>query len=303
MSHFNPLVALNIISNTLPSDEREEFCAKWNNEIDKRVSGWKNEESSIPEPQLIFASQACQYVKYLHDKTPKKGKFSLDLPLYGPRFSPSPPAFLHRNPSSSSQISPNDFYLKPVTIVHDFFWPSLMTCPTCAKAGRAEPKLERQGFTPEGPRTVHGIYEDEYVIGARIRCKTCAKLKHGGRIQWSFTAQEFWGDKPYWEIPREIPHFFQRTAVSRDLFNLINEVRLSVPADRLREHVFQLHLLEYHQRRLQYLKLVSEALAPSLLVQPFSEPLDPQGYNLTSISDDIISSVYRHFANISKMGP
>ncbi|KAG9028629.1 hypothetical protein FS837_003829, partial [Tulasnella sp. UAMH 9824] len=314
MSHFNPVVALNIISNSLPLTERQGFCAKWNDEVNKQVSGWKRSGSSIPEPQLIYASQACQYAKYLYDKTLKNGKFSLDLPLYGPRFSPPPPAFLHRKPSASSQISPGDFYLKPVTLVHELFWPSLLTCPTCAKAGRGKGRLERQGYTPEGPRTVHGIYEDEYVIGNRIRCKTCTELKGGGRIQWSFTAQEFWSDMPYWEIPREIPHFFQRTAISRDLFNLINEVRLSVPAGRLHEHIFQLHLLEYHQRRLQYLKLVSEALAstksatkqscldtffvaPTWVIEPFSEPLNAQGYNLTSISDDMIFSVYQHFAN------
>ncbi|KAG8938303.1 hypothetical protein FRC04_009122 [Tulasnella sp. 424] len=321
MSYFNPLVALNVLSNLLPPTERQGFRLKWKEEVKKRVMGWQRAGSLVSEGQLVYASEACQYIKYLYDKTLVNGNFSPNLPLYGPRFSPPPPALSHRNPNAASSIPPQDFYLKPITVVHELFWPSLMACPICAKAGRNEVKLERQGFTPEGPRTVHGIYEDEYVIGSRIRCKTCEldlkTRRVKGRFQWSFTAQEFWSGKLYWEIPREIPHFFQRTAISRDLFNLINEVRLSVPADRLREHVFQLHLLEYHQRRLQYLKLTAEKLGPSVarsatnqprldsffavpssaVIEPFSEPFDPKGYNLTSISDEIITTVYRHFAN------
>ncbi|KAG8957835.1 hypothetical protein FRC05_009565 [Tulasnella sp. 425] len=39
-------------------------------------------------------------------------------------------------------------------------------------------------------------------------------------------------------------------------------------------------------------------VAPSAgTIEPFSDPLDPEGYNLTSISDDVINSVYGHFAN------
>ncbi|KAG9018757.1 hypothetical protein FRB90_009911 [Tulasnella sp. 427] len=237
------------------------------------------------------------------DKTLVNGKFNSSLPLFGPRFLPPPPAILHRNPVSSD-VSPEEFYLKPVTIIHELFWPWLKRCPTCEREGRREFKMERQGFTPEGPRTVHGLYEDEYVIGSRVRCKVCEGEKPD-RVQWSFTAQEFWNGKSYWEIP----------PISRDLFNLIIELRLSVPADKLREHVFQLHLLEYHQRHLQYLQLITArtGLKPgdsqqphldqffttqsSYTIKPFSEPCDPKGFNLTSISDDVITSVYAHFAS------
>lgn len=169
--------------------------------------GWKRAGSLVSEGQLVYASEACQYIKYLYDKTLVNGNFSPNLPLYGPRFSPPPPALSHRNPNAASSIPPQDFYLKPITVVHELFRPSLMACPICARAGRNEVKLERQGSTPEGPPTVHGIYEGEYVIGSRIRCKTCEldlkTRRVKGRFQWSFTAQEFWSGKLYWEIPRK----------------------------------------------------------------------------------------------------
>lgn len=323
MSHFDPVVALNIISNSVPQSERRAFRQQWHVEVQKRVGSWVSVDSSLFKHQMEFASQVCQYVKFMFSKGLTNGRCDPNLPFYGPRFLPPSPTFLHRNPVSSSQILPNDFYLKPVTVVHELYWPSLLQCPNCVKAKREQPRLERQGFSSDGPRTVHGIKEEEYVIGSKIRCQTCNELneanrdKHGDRvrIQWSFTSPEFWSDKMYWEIPSEVPHFLHRTAISRDLFNLINEFRLSVPAGRLREHIFQLHLLEYHQRRLQYLKLVAEKIGLStrtqqqsrldtfftstsaFTVKPFSDPSDPQGYNLVVISDDIITSVYKHFAS------
>lgn len=151
---------------------------------------------------MEFAAQVCQYVKVMYGKLLANGKCDPNLPLYGPRFLPPSPTIVYRNPLSSSEISTRDFYLKPVTVVHELYWPSLLRCPTCEKANRQKPSLQRQGFTPEGPRTVHGIKEEEYVIGTKIRCRTCANLNED-RIQWSFTSSEFWSDRMYWEIPRK----------------------------------------------------------------------------------------------------
>ncbi|KIO24054.1 hypothetical protein M407DRAFT_26496 [Tulasnella calospora MUT 4182] len=312
MSHFDPLVTLNVICNSLPQRERGAFRKKWNDAVQKRIDSWKSAKSTPSGHQMEFAAHVCQYVKFTYSKVFANGKCDPNLPLYGPRFLPPSPSVLYRNPLSCSQILTRDFYLKPVTIIHELYWPSLLQCPTCTKAKRPEPNLQRQGFTSEGPRTVHGIKEEEYVIGTKIRCQTCASLKED-RIQWSFTSPEFWSSRTYWEIPCEVPHFLHRSAISRDLFNLINEFRLSVPADRLREHIFQLHLLEYHQRRLQYFKLLAKKIglaartpnqqlglgtffATSAIIKPFSDPSDPEGYNLTTISDEVITSVYKHFA-------
>lgn len=116
-------------------------------------------------------------------------------------------------------------------------------------------------------------------------------------------------------ITAGVPHFFQRSAVTRELYDLIVEhrpsstsaglaehiKRMHVSFDRLREAhpVLELHLLEYGKRKLEYLRQFS--IRPTSVFKPnplqvFSNPSDASGYNDKSISDDMITALFIDFS-------
>ncbi|KAJ7081764.1 hypothetical protein B0H15DRAFT_912552, partial [Mycena belliarum] len=190
-------------------------------------------------------------------------------------------------------------YLRPINIVHPLYYPNLLSCPRC---GSGDARWD--GWNGTGSREVHGLRREETALGYQLRHETCVPDEGGGLTKsrsFVTTNQIFWEKWEHWKIPRGIPFFFSRCAISRDLFDLIIELRPSSTSGGLAENIKQLHLLEYHEHSLEYLEAYQKMhAAPGSLpfartsIEPFSSPSGP-GYNDGSITDDIIREVYMVF--------
>ncbi|TFY73336.1 hypothetical protein EWM64_g10676, partial [Hericium alpestre] len=115
-------------------------------------------------------------------------------------------------------------------------------------------------------------------------------------IQYSYatTSDKFWEGWEYWRIPRGLPVFFHRCAVTHDLLDLIVELRLSSTSAGLAENIKQLHLLEYHQVILNFLedyKRHSVCGFTDVTLDSFSTFNDPNGWNGSMISGDSITTI------------
>lgn len=124
-------------------------------------------------------------------------------------------------------------------------------------------------------------------------------------------------------IPSDgVPHFFKRCAVTRELFDMIVELRPSLTSGGLSVHVkrklsqmfileeyknhrnSELHLLNYHKKVLEYLtafeSLPDTRLVP-LPLKNFSEPHDKLGFNGNSISNDTVTEVFLGFSEKTRI--
>ena len=201
---------------------------------------------------LTFVSHIRQYVDYLHHSTTNHGSSSkiatptlpLSVPLLGPRFlAPSPGSRSVR--TKPTEISPEDFYIRPVNILHPFYLKDLQ-CPGCVERQASsvapesstvpqpppEPSLKMVSWTAEGPRQVHGVFEEELAFGYQVMCSSCDALNkcvrasgssggpgHGdpktrsAKVQthWALTNRDFWKHIPHWKIPcksHSCSHFY-----------------------------------------------------------------------------------------------
>ena len=138
----------------------------------------ESRKSPRPRCQLEWEAQVVEYVSFVWDKTRpcKKGdvaaKLSSDVPLLGPRF--IPPTYLHiQKRSGSYDVGPEVQYLKPVNIIHPFYYPELACCPQC----QSSTDVTWEGWTGTGARELHGILQDEVALGLQLRCNTCKLQK------------------------------------------------------------------------------------------------------------------------------
>ncbi|KAG2059578.1 hypothetical protein BDR06DRAFT_1003175 [Suillus hirtellus] len=130
----------------------------------------------------------------------------------------------------------------------------------------------------------------------------------------------YWKSWEHWRIPRGILIFFYRCALTRDLFDLLIELRPSSTSAGLEECIRQLHLFEYKRRMLEYLEAVSTyessnssdsrtlglghyfnhgaagGMTAGSGLQAFSEPDDQLSYDNKSISHEIITEVFVDFS-------
>ncbi|KAG1720557.1 hypothetical protein EDB19DRAFT_1776310 [Suillus lakei] len=181
-----------------------------------------------PQFQLQWESEIVEYVQFLWEKTRTRskkgepGKLGVNVPLLGPRFMP---------PS----------YLKPLNIVHPFYYPQLARCPRCG----SDKDTTWEGWTSKGPRELHGIFCEEMALGAQLHCNRCketskSKLKarngttHSSDSDSSIegycfttTSTVYWKSWEHWASSGGIPIFFYRCALTRDLFDLLVELRPS----------------------------------------------------------------------------
>ncbi|KAJ7277282.1 hypothetical protein C8J57DRAFT_1713702 [Mycena rebaudengoi] len=164
---------------------------------------------------------------------------------------------------------------------------------------------------------VHGIRVEEKALGYQLRCSLC-KMKYGkggthvgakdperGTLGSCFatTNAKFWNRWEHWEIPRGIPYFLYHSALTRELYDFIVELRPSTTSGKLADNIKQLHLLEYKQRHLDYLQSFKgrvRGLDTSLL-QSFTTPADPEGYNDKSITDDLITDMFHEFSDRTRV--
>lgn len=173
-------------------------------------------------PQLEWEAHICEYVSFISRKGRASNQTSslpvaLDsaLPLLGPRF--IPPSFIHiqkRNPTP--QTTPDPAYLKPLNIVHPFYYPeTLSRCPQCHQGGS---NVRWNGWNSTGHREVHGIKREETAIGVQLRCTECeerfrkmgttdskeAVSKSSDELYCFVTTNaRFWDAVEHWDLPGE----------------------------------------------------------------------------------------------------
>ncbi|KAK6984837.1 hypothetical protein R3P38DRAFT_2575379, partial [Favolaschia claudopus] len=269
--------------------------------------------------QLTFEANVVEYVALMyaesrhHGNSKATGPKTLPkgFPILGPRF--VPPSLLEAKKRTPAKIEPNTLYIRPLNVVHPFYHDNLC-CPQCDSMD-----IKWDSWTGGGARgVVHGVRCEERAIGYQLRCNECKKkYGQGGseagakgpddeRLGYSFatTNPKFWAKRQHWEIPRGVPIFFHRCALTRELFDLIVELRPSTTSGKLAENIKQLHLLEYKQRELEYLEAFRTRFIPSFNfgpaanpLQEFSAPHDTSGYNDESITDDLITDIFIEFSD------
>jgi hypothetical protein len=102
------------------------------------------------------------------------------------------------------------------------------------------------GWTATGARDVHGVRREERALGYQLRCKPCrTKYGKGGSNEkekgscFATTNKFFWEKWEHYDChePGTIPYFMHRSAVTHELFDLVNELRPSFTSAGLQEHV------------------------------------------------------------------
>ncbi|KAJ7937613.1 hypothetical protein B0H13DRAFT_1588392, partial [Mycena leptocephala] len=132
------------------------------------------------------------------------------IPIIGPRF--VPPGFLDIQKRGGLNLQPSCLYIRPLNIIHPFYYPSITTCPQCASKN-----IQWKGWTGAGSREVHGLRVEEKALGYQLRCIPCgekygkdgtdfgAKNAEGEKLGSSFSTTNaiFWDHWEHWKIPRQ----------------------------------------------------------------------------------------------------
>jgi hypothetical protein len=144
-----------------------------------------------------------QYVAFLYDETKPRSKTGLprglpsDVPFLGPRFLPPSYAVLQKR-NWTSTVEPESAYLKPVNVIHPFYYPMLAKCPECQSLD-----VKWDGWTGTGSREVHGVKREETALGYQLRCNQCQTSPARKTHCFATTNPLFWERKQHWEIPRK----------------------------------------------------------------------------------------------------
>lgn len=126
--------------------------------------------------QLTFEAHVVEYVHYVAHatkaKVPAKAKqmepaLNMPLrgvvPLYGPRFVPSTFTDASKRRTTAA-VNPEIAYLKPITIIHPFYFPDLTCCPQDA----SHENVAWDGWTSIGSCHVHGLWQEETALGYQL---------------------------------------------------------------------------------------------------------------------------------------
>ncbi|KIM89482.1 hypothetical protein PILCRDRAFT_2691 [Piloderma croceum F 1598] len=211
---------------------------------------WKvsHSDQTQNEVQLTWNVHVVEYVNNIYRRTTvhvnsSKGTVADSLPkdilILGPHF--VPPSYLHVEKwQKCPAIEPMTGYLKPLIVVHPFYYPGLTKCPQCDSIN-----VKWDSWTTKGHREVHGIRQEECTLGMQLRCKDCemhfGKGKGGdptkGKYCFATTNALFWERREAWEMPCGIPYFLKRCALTRELFDMIIELRPSSTSAGLAENI------------------------------------------------------------------
>ncbi|KAJ7165980.1 hypothetical protein C8R46DRAFT_1219750 [Mycena filopes] len=319
MSVFDPPTVLEILKTLAgASNAQKKFATDWKNSVAKRLATWLNSRGNDSQLkiQLEWEANIVEYVDFIHKETSLHGNkknstgpptLRLGIPVLGPRFiPPSLHAAKKRDPFTAE---PSLLYIRPLNIIHPFYY-DISTCPQCDST-----ETKWDSWTGAGSRDVHGVRCEEKALGFQLRCAPCkakygangthvgARNADGDKLGSSFATTNpiFWERVEHWKIPRGVPIFLYRSALTRELFDFIVEVRPSTTSGRLADNIKQLHLLEYKQRHLEYLNAFKTRLVPRMgrdncQLRVFSAPDDAAGYNDKSITDDLISTIFLAFS-------
>lgn len=184
-------------------------------QVAKQSAQWLKSRATQKErkEQLEWAAHVVEYVKYVKAATAVHGLskpgtlprvLKTNVPILGPRF--IPPTYMHlRQRNITPVVEPETTYLKPLTIIHPFYFPSLARCPQCGTED-----VRWDDWTATGPRDVHGVRREETALGMQLRCNgTCAIRFQGnnapevGVYCIATTNTLFWENYEHWQIPRK----------------------------------------------------------------------------------------------------
>ncbi|OBZ70680.1 hypothetical protein A0H81_09184 [Grifola frondosa] len=240
MPIFEPETILVLCKNAQPADKQKKFKSDWRKEVicpfwisvllltsltiniqvENRWKSWKRHRDTQSQytVQLEWAANVVEYVMFIYKQTKLHGNSTnpsapclrKDVPFLGPHFTPL--TYLHIFKRAVKPIVPDIAYLKPITVcgtTEDVTW---------------------YGWSLTGHREVHGINREETAIGFQLRCKQCEVLYGANGTKKKKGVRT-------WEIPPEIPIFLKCCAVTRELFDLVVELRPSVTAAGLAENI------------------------------------------------------------------
>ncbi|KAH0835880.1 hypothetical protein J3R83DRAFT_9759, partial [Lanmaoa asiatica] len=127
--------------------------------------------------QLEWEAEVVEYVNLISQKTwihKDSGYVKLlpDISLLGPCFMPLSYLHLTRQPGNRI-INPETQYLKPLTVIHLFYYPELVWCPWCCSSD----DVLWEGWTGTSARDMHGISFEECCLGQQLRCNACKAVK------------------------------------------------------------------------------------------------------------------------------
>jgi hypothetical protein len=224
--------------------------------------------SKAEHAQLEFVSNIRQYVDFVYKTvTPNRnssqvlsGRLPSGIPFLGPRFLPMPPP--HAAKRSTETVPVTAYYLRPTTTVHPLYSKDLQICPGCRSRGETSTKTLWKSWSSSGrPRHIHGLFEEEMAIGMKLHCETCAERAKDSSERdasgyCSTTNYKFWEGVAPSLIPGTltcvnllishilmssplgwIPHFMSRSAVTRELYDLICEMRLQSTSGGLQKSI------------------------------------------------------------------
>ncbi|KAJ7615765.1 hypothetical protein DFH06DRAFT_1365836 [Mycena polygramma] len=324
MSVFDPPTVLEILKSCVVGmNAQKKFGAEYKAAVAERFKSSLSKHKETPQLkiQLEWEANVVEYVNCVYRLTTVNGNSKKSggapplpkgMPILGPKF--IPPGFIDSQKRGQVNIKPSSLYIRPFNIIHPFYYPDIAFCPQCSSKD-----ITWQGWTGAGSREVHGLHIEEKALGYQLRCSPCkdkygkdgtdvgATNANGDKLGSTFatTNSIFWDQWEHWKIPRGIPYFLYRSALTRELFDFIVELRPSTTSGRLADNVKQFHLLEYKQRHLEYLNAFKRCpvpvMGPPCVLESFSIPDDPDGYNDKSITDDQITDIFLQFSNRTRL--
>ncbi|KAL6306292.1 hypothetical protein BKA93DRAFT_729533, partial [Sparassis latifolia] len=181
-------------------------------QVEDRWMQWRKSRPTQSQyaEQLEWEAHIVQYVNTIYkltkvhsnSKTATNLSLRHEIPLYGPHFTPPSYSDLFIRDATPA-IVPGSAYLKPLTVIHPFYFSELAKCPQCDSED-----IQWNGWTPTGHREVHGLFREETALGFQLRCQSCAKHHgaHGagneqGKYCFSTTGDLFWERREHWDIP------------------------------------------------------------------------------------------------------
>ncbi|KAH8930566.1 hypothetical protein BT69DRAFT_1291752 [Atractiella rhizophila] len=169
-------------------------------------------------------------------------------------------------------------------------------------------KVEKQGLAPTGYRSVYGLSCNLKAIGCSLKCQT-----HG---KWSTTSPNFWRNFQPYELDG-IPYFRESSAVTRELFSFITELRPKTDVGKLGEAIQQLHSEHVQQiKRVWQQYAIEEQIRhkwpsgpfklilkqfPAVLSRAADPTIKADAIN-PSPSSDLIKTIYEHWIECER-GP
>ncbi|KAG2033048.1 hypothetical protein BDR03DRAFT_985296 [Suillus americanus] len=140
MSVFEPRSVIILLKNStvIPPPEKNVFKKHWAAGVEKCVAAWKYSRShkSNPRPEFQLKWEA-EVIDCRH-------------PGGGPV-------------ESTAQ------YLKPLNIIHLFYFPQLAQCPYCG----SHDSVVWEGWMSTGARELHGLCYEEMALGTQLWCNIC----------------------------------------------------------------------------------------------------------------------------------